>query len=170
MHNKTIVVCFVCCSSMLSGWLSQTSQAKNTLPYKQVAMKIQEDKDAFGQFRYLGQAHCLDKQYHFVDNQIFQQSYIGLYNLMHPLPRLFDSKKLIAVYDDFEHKHAIRFEGFDVIEQCRQQYDLEAVRQVYIEAVSNHKNYYSPDEEDMEGHMVDYLKSGQLNVCRFTDC
>lgn len=153
------------------------------LPYREVSQKLQQDKVAFAQFQYLGTLNCLDKQFGVFKNDYgvevskFSQGYGSLFNHMNALPRLFGSGSLKSAFVKFEQQHYsdYRQTSWNTINECSKVYSSNAARQLFVQFVSNPKNYIlhdeddGYDEQDLHDLMADYLRLGRIDVCRYID-
>ena len=157
--------------TMLLLVLSNFSDAKDDL-FQQVSNKLAQDKEAFAQFKYLGQVHCLDKRFKLKEGTLFFTEEGSLFNHRYGFPRLINREKLIVIYQDFEKHHEATEKDLNPIEQCVRLYSEENLKQLYIDTVHNQENYNTIndtfiDEEDMQGQMNDYLRLGKIDAKRF---
>lgn len=151
--------------------------------HQQVIQKMKYDTQAFEEFKYLGQAHCVDVRAVAVQSQgdVFFQAHGSLFNRMYAFSRLMRFEKLKSHYHQYyqaNHKN-LSYQGFNMFDECKAMYSTVQAAEFYKKMVSDKTNYNSfdsdedgsyNDEADMKSQMLFYLKHGKFDACRYTGC
>lgn len=155
-------------------FLLPISYADISVLYK-VQNKFLSDKQAFEQFTYLGELHCVDKQLGFLDNRLFNQGYMNLFNGLFAFPRLIVKERLEQEFLEFENKNLKNVKLYEnKITKCRQLYRGKSSIGLYRKLILNTQNYYKATDEEyftspneFEQHMIDYIKLGRIDRKRY---
>lgn len=140
----------------------------NTL-FSSVSKKFEKDEFAYKQFQQLGIAHCLDMKNEKKEN--FKQEYIFLYNSLSPLARMIKEESFDITFSKLESGNPPLFK-----QSCTLAYSSKATRKKYNKLIYNKNSYFNENDEilfskeELEQNMIDYLKKGKINKCRFLDC
>jgi ubiquinone/menaquinone biosynthesis C-methylase UbiE len=83
------------------------------------------------------------------------------------------------VFVKFEQQHYPNNEhtSWNKINECSKVYSSNAAQQLFVQLVSNPKNYnytlydedYGYDEQTLREMMSDYLRLGEIDECRYED-
>lgn len=140
-----------------------------------VQNKLLSDKQAFSQFKYLGELHCLDNKLGFSDSRLFSQEYINFFNGLFGLPRLITKEALENNFSNFENENNKIIELYEnKILFCHKLYSRESSHELYNKLILNQNSYYKSTNEEyftsadeFQQHMMDYLKFGRIDKRRY---